>query len=304
MVETVFDAVTARGAHKHYGEVRALDGLDLTVRAGEMVAVLGANGAGKTTLIDLLTGLRRPTSGSVSVFGEVPGSHAVRGRIGVMLQDSGVPDGATVREVVALIGRAYPRALPVAEVLRIAGLDDLAGRRCGELSGGQRQRLAFACAIVGDPDLIFLDEPTVALDVDSRRNFWDQVRVLAGLGRTILFSTHYLAEADAVAERIVVLDKGRVIADASPAELKRTVVSRTVRFASTATVDELRLLPTVVSAQLDDEHYVVRATEPEQFLAALFASGRPVRDLTVTEADLESAFLALTHHAEPMRSAT
>jgi ABC-2 type transport system ATP-binding protein len=290
----VSNAITVRAAHKHYGEVRALDGLDLTVSAGELVAVLGANGAGKTTLIDLLTGLRRPTSGSVSVFGQTPGSRSVRGRIGVMLQDSGVPDGATVREVVALIGRAYPRQLPVAEVLRIAGLEELAGRRTGELSGGQKQRLSFACSIVGDPDLIFLDEPTAALDVDSRRNFWDQVRVLAELGRTVLFSTHYLAEADAVAERIVVLSHGRVIADATPAELKRSVVARTVRFASDASAGELRALPGVVRVATEEDRYLVQAREPEEFLATLFAAGHIVKDLTVTEADLESAFVALT----------
>ena len=230
------DAIQLIKARKCYGAVCALDELDLTVAAGELVAVLGANGAGKTTLIELLTGLRRPTSGTVSVLGMPAGSVAGRRRTGLMLQDHGLPAGATVRELVALIGRVYPRQLPIDDVLRIAGLTSLADRRSSGLSGGQRQRLSFAFAIVGDPDLIVLDEPTAAMDVDGRREFWDRMQMLARLGRTILFATHHLDEADA-AGRIVVLDRGRVIADATPAELKRDTASGTVRFASHTSAD-------------------------------------------------------------------
>ncbi len=204
--------------HKTYAEVRALDGLDLVVERGEIVAVLGPNGAGKTTAFELLLGLSRPTSGHVEVLGQAPGG-AVRARVGAMLQSAGLPAQTTVRDLVRLLGRAYPRSLPVDEVLERTSLTGRAGARVTSLSGGERQRLLLALALVGAPEVLLLDEPTAAMDVASRRAFWRQTRASVAEGATLLFATHDLAEASAVADRVVVLHEGRTVADATPEEL-------------------------------------------------------------------------------------
>jgi ABC-2 type transport system ATP-binding protein len=203
-----------RDVRKDYGGVAALAGLDLTVDAGQVVAVLGPNGAGKTTAFELALGLGRPTSGTVRVLGAAPGSH--RGRTGAMLQGAGLPEQVTVRELVRLIGRSYPVALPVDDVLERTALADRADRTVTALSGGERQRLLLALALIGVPELLLLDEPTAAMDVASRRSFWDQTRRSAADGATVVFATHDLTEASVVADRVVVLAAGRVIADATP----------------------------------------------------------------------------------------
>ncbi|MFD1506151.1 ABC transporter ATP-binding protein [Georgenia yuyongxinii] len=205
------------GITKSYGDVRALDTLDLVVARGEIVALLGPNGAGKTTAFEVLLGLVRPTAGHVRVLGAEPGT--LPGRIGAMLQAAGLPEQVTVRELVRLIGRSYPRALPVAEVLHRTSLTTRAGRTVTALSGGERQRLLLALALVGAPELLLLDEPTAAMDVASRRSFWRQARASVADGATVLFATHDLTEAEAVADRVVVLAGGRVRADAPPAQL-------------------------------------------------------------------------------------
>jgi ABC-2 type transport system ATP-binding protein len=203
-----------RDVRKDYGGVAALAGLDLTVEAGQVVAVLGPNGAGKTTAFELALGLGRPTSGTVEVLGAAPGTQ--RGRTGAMLQGAGLPEQVTVRELVRLIGRSYPVALPVDDVLDSTALADRADRTVTALSGGERQRLLLALALIGVPELLLLDEPTAAMDVASRRSFWEQARQSAADGATVVFATHDLTEASAVADRVVVLAAGRVIADATP----------------------------------------------------------------------------------------
>ena len=289
--------VEMRGVTKRYGEVRALDGIDLEVEQGEVVAVLGPNGAGKTTAIAAMLGLTRPTSGEVRCFGGDPSRHEARARVGVMLQESGVPSSLKVAEVVGLFQSYYPHTLPRDEILARAELEDKRHALVSTLSGGQRQRLYFALAIAGDPDLVFLDEPTVALDVSARRAFWEQVRGFAELGKTVLFSTHYLGEADAFARRVVVVDRGRVIAEGSPREIKRLVADTTVRFRTEFPVERLREFPEVQRAVLEDGAVVVATNEPEALLRQLFALGVGLSELRVSESDLEAAFVHLTEAA-------
>jgi ABC-2 type transport system ATP-binding protein len=287
--------IEMRGVEKRYGDVVALAGVDLAVAPGEVVGFLGPNGAGKTTSIRVMLGLTRPTAGEARLFGGAPERREARGRVGVMLQESGVPTTLRVRELVTLFGRYYPYALPVDEVLARAGLEDKALALVSTLSGGQRQRLYFALAIVGDPDLLFLDEPTVALDVEGRRAFWQQVVGFAELGKTVLFTTHHLSEADAVARRLVVIDKGRIIAEGTPSEVKRRVADRTVRFRSDVPASALAGRPGVQRVDLEPGGLTaVYTSEPERLLRELFAQGTELRDLTVTDADLEAAFVALT----------
>jgi len=225
--------VEIQGARKRYGHVEALRGLDLVVGPGEVVAMLGPNGAGKTTAISLMLGLRRPSAGRVRLFGLDPGHRRARSRCGVMLQESGVPSMLTVRELVDLFRAYYPRPLPTERAITLAGLEDKAGARVGTLSGGQRQRLYFALAVCGDPEVLVLDEPTVGMDVEARHAFLDAIRRLADARRTIVLTTHYLEEADALARRVVVIDHGVVIADATPAEIKARIPSRRVNFRTT-----------------------------------------------------------------------
>ena len=287
--------VEMRAVEKQYGDVRALAGVDLAVASGEVVGFLGPNGAGKTTAIRVMLGLTTPTRGEAWLFGGAPDRREARGRVGVMLQESGVPTSLRVRELVSLFARYYPYALPVDEVLGRAGLDAKARALVSTLSGGERQRLYFALAIVGDPDLLFLDEPTVALDVEGRRTFWQQVVGFSELGKTVLFTTHHLAEADAVARRLVVIDRGRIIAEGTPAEVKRRVADRTVRFRSE--LPPAALAGRAYVQRVDPEPgglTAVYTSEPERLLRDLFAQGVDLRDLTVTDADLEAAFVALT----------
>jgi ABC-2 type transport system ATP-binding protein len=211
-METCFDRVSFR-----YGSVQALSEVSFTVRAGQTVALLGANGAGKSTAVDLMLGLKRPQSGQVTVLGGQPHTAVANGRIGAMLQSGGLPTDSTVREVVDLARRLYGKRRTLKEVLDLAGLTELQRRKVDALSGGQAQRLRFAVAMAGRPDLLFLDEPTVALDFKSRRQFW---RAVQAEGSTVVFATHYLDEADEYADRVIVIDQGRVIADGEPAEIK------------------------------------------------------------------------------------
>ena len=296
------DAVTLTGVVKDYGPVRALDTLDLGIESGRITAILGPNGAGKTTAIDLMLGLRRPTSGTVRILGHAPDDAAVRPRVGAMLQDPGFPEATTCAELLQLVAAAYPDPMAVDEVLDHADMVGMGDRRIAQLSGGQRQRVAFAVALVGRPEVLFLDEPTVALDVEARRRFWGRIRDLADRGHTIVFSTHYLAEADEVADRVVVIDRGRVLADGSPREVKGLVAGRTVRFRTALTRVQLEALPGVERVEADDAASTARqvtlhATDAAAVVGALVRAADPLVDLTVEETALEDAFVHLTQAA-------
>ncbi|MGI5468465.1 ABC transporter ATP-binding protein [Streptomyces sp. CA-132043] len=287
-------AVAFSGVVKTYGEVRAVDGLDLTVHRGETVALLGRNGAGKSTTISMLLGLLPPTSGEVRLFGGAPERAVRQGRIGAMLQDGRPIPRVTVRELVAFVAATYPEPMAVPEALALAGLEELAGQRVDKLSGGQAQRVRFAVALAGDPDLVVLDEPTTALDVEGRRDFWRAMRAYARRGNTVVFSTHYLTEADENADRIVVVDRGRVVADGSGEAIKRTVGGALVSFdLAGAPTDGLTELPGVTSLEIRGDRALLRSGDSDATVLAL-ARLDLVRGLQVAPASLEDAFLSLT----------
>jgi len=298
MAGTGTTAAELRGVTKRYGSVVALDGIDLEVRSGEVLAVLGPNGAGKTTAIGLLLGLLQPSAGTARLFGAEPRSIEARQRVGAMLQISHVPDTMKVGELVHLFSSYYPRPMEHDDVLRAAGLDGLGGRLYGKLSGGQKQRVMFALAICGGPDLVFLDEPTVGMDVEVRRAFWTYIRSLAEKGRTIVLTTHYLEEADALADRIVVIDKGRVIASGTPMEIKSKTSGKRVRCRTKLTVSVLIGLPGVTSVRETGAAVELLTGEVEATVAALLAKDPSTTGLEITGAGLEEAFLALTDKAD------
>jgi ABC-2 type transport system ATP-binding protein len=284
---------------KRYGDLRAVADLDLSLYAGETVALLGPNGAGKSTTLDLLLGLRRPDAGTVEVFGTTPRRAVVEGRIGAMLQSGGLMEDVTVAELVTLGCGLHPRPYPVAEVMERAGLTDIAARKVNKLSGGQEQRVRFALATAGHSDLIVLDEPTTGMDVSARQTFWQSMRELAGQGRTVLFATHYLEEADAIADRVVVLHRGRVLADGSAAEIKAKAGERRIVFDLDTAVDmaALRALPSVTSAEVTGHTVRLRSHDADATVHAVYAGGLYPRNLEVAGLGLEQAFLVLTDAA-------
>jgi ABC-2 type transport system ATP-binding protein len=284
-----------RQAVKRYGAVTALAGLDFTVRPGEVVALLGPNGAGKTTAVQLLLGLARPSAGEALLFGVEPRSTEARVRTGAMLQISKVPETLKVREHIHLVSSYYPHPLPQGEVMAAAGLTGIEDRLFGKLSGGQRQRVLFALALCGDPDLLFLDEPTVGLDVEARRAFWTVIGEKARQGRSVLLTTHYLEEADALADRIVMIAQGRVIAEGTPAEIKSRVAGRKVRFRTALSLAEIAALPGVRDVRRQGGLTELFATEAERAVFELLSRDPALSALEVRGADLEEAFLTLTN---------
>ncbi|MFJ2806551.1 ABC transporter ATP-binding protein [Kitasatospora sp. NPDC087271] len=293
-----------RGVGKSYGRVRAVDDLNLVLRPGETVALLGPNGAGKSSSLDLLLGLRQPDQGSVTLFGGTPREAIAAGRVGAMLQSGGLMADVKVRELVELARDVHPRGRSVEEVLADAGITELAERRADKLSGGQEQRVRFALAIAGDSDLIVLDEPTTGMDVTVRQAFWASMRAQADAGRTVLFATHYLEEADSIADRVLVLHRGRLIADGSSAEIKARAGARRVAFELhdvDGEFDEgvLRLLPGVqsldVTARVPGVRTVrIRTADADASVAGLYRAGLYPRGLEVTGLGLEQAFLTIT----------
>ena len=281
-------------ATKRYGAVTALDKLTLSLYPGEVVALLGPNGAGKTTAVRLLLGLVAPTSGNVRIMGRDPRDSETRAAIGAMLQVTRVPDTLRVREHIDLFRSYYPNPLPASEIVRIARLQGMENTFYGKLSGGQKQRVLFALALSGNPSLVFLDEPTVGMDIESRRALWDQVRSLSARGKTVLLTTHYLDEADALASRIVVLGKGKILAEGTPSEIKNRVAGRRIRCITTLDPAFIRALPSVLSVDQDREAVIVTATEADRVVAELFRRDPTLRGLEVSTAGLEDAFLALT----------
>jgi ABC-2 type transport system ATP-binding protein len=294
VVMTDTHAVQVTGLTKRYGSVTAVDRLELTIAPGEVVALLGPNGAGKSTTIDMLLGLTKPDAGTVLLGGRSPAVAVASGTVGAMLQSGGLLPDLTVEEIVRLAASLYAAPRPVAQVLARAGIADLAGKRVANLSGGQQQRVRFALALVGDPALIVLDEPTTGLDVEARRAFWAAMREETAQGRTVLFATHYLDEADAYADRIVLLRAGQVVADGTAAQVKAVVSGRTIR-ATLPGADEaaLRSLSGVDSVEVRGDTVLLKCHDSDTVLRALINS-TAARDIEVTAHNLEDAFLTLT----------
>jgi ABC-2 type transport system ATP-binding protein len=285
------------------GPVRAVRGVNLDVAAGATVALLGPNGAGKSTTIDILLGLTSPDDGEVRVFGMTPKAAVARGAIGGMLQTGAVLGDLTVRELVDMMGSLYPHPLDVGEALELAGIGDLADRRTNKLSGGQTQRVRFAVAMVSDPDLLVLDEPTVAMDVESRQQFWLTMRRFAGRGKTVLFATHYLEEADAHADRIILMAHGEIVADGTSSEIKALTGGRTIR-GTLPGADEAALaaIDGVRSAVVHGDGIALTCDDSDRTIRVLLRDFPAVRDIEITGAGLEAAFLHLTADEDVMGS--
>jgi ABC-2 type transport system ATP-binding protein len=278
-----------------HGPVHAVRGIDVSIAQGETVALLGPNGAGKSTTIDMLLGLSAPDSGTVSVFGKAPREAVDAGLIGGMLQTGQLIRDLSVRELLVLMASLYPRPLDVDEVIELAGLGAAAPQRTQKLSGGQTQRVRFATALVSNPELMVLDEPTVAMDVEGRREFWATMREYAARGKTVLFATHYLEEADANADRAVLMARGRIVADGPTTEIKARVGTRTIRATlPDVSIGELGGLPGVTTAEQHGDSVILRCTDSDVAIRALLARHPSARDIEITGAGLEDAFLELT----------
>jgi len=291
------------GVTKRYSNgVLALDNLSLSLHRGQIVALLGPNGAGKSTAVRLLMGLSSPTAGDVRIFGADPRNTSARLRTGVMLQVGRAPEMLRVREHIAIFRGYYPHPMPYADLIKAAGLEGLEDRMFGQLSGGQKQRVFFALALAGDPDLIFLDEPTVGLDIEARRLMWAQIRSLAARGKTVLLTTHYLEEADALAHRIIVINQGKVVCEGTPAEVKSLGASghpagsavKIIRCVTTLTAEHLLKIPSVSTVETAGELTVITSAQPESTLREMLALDQNLHSLEVQSPALEDAFLALT----------
>ncbi|WP_448613522.1 ATP-binding cassette domain-containing protein [Modestobacter sp. URMC 112] len=286
-------ALDVEGLTVRYGETLAVDGLDLRIAAAETVALLGANGAGKSSIVNAALGTFRPAAGRVRLLGQDPATAIRRGGVGAMLQHGGLPGESRVGEVLTLVRRQYDDPWPTADLVTTTGIDGLLGRPVDALSGGQRQRVLLALALAGAPPLLVLDEPTSAMDVEGRQAFWATMRGLAGRGHTVVFATHHLDEADAVADRVVVVDAGRIVADGAAAAIKSRVAGRTVRFRCPGPRDGLALLPGVTAVGGAGDRVELATTDAEATLRALLGDGDRLPDLEVRGATLEQAFLDL-----------
>ena len=294
------DAVRLTDLHKSFGEVTAVDGVDLTIRPGEVVALLGPNGAGKTTTIDMVLGLSRPTSGDARVFGMSPRQAVDRGLVAAVMQTAGLLPDITVRETVQLTASLFSHRIDAEEAMLRAGVTDFASRIVKKCSGGQQQRLRFAMALVSDPALLILDEPTTGMDVEGRRSFWEAIHADAERGRTIVFATHYLEEADAFADRIVLMRHGRIIADGTAAEIRASVSGRSLRATLTCTPEQLHSALTdlqtrgrIHDIEILGNTLALSSTDTDA-VAALLLSDHLAKDLEITSRGLEDAFMALT----------
>jgi ABC-2 type transport system ATP-binding protein len=291
--------IELNGLTKSYGAVRAVRGIDISVAPGETVALLGPNGAGKSTTIDMLLGLLDPDAGSVSVFGTEPKAAVDRGAVGAMLQTGALIRDVKVRELVEMMAALYPSPFSVDEVIESTGIGEIADRRTQKLSGGQTQRVRFAIALVSNPDLLVLDEPTAAMDVEGRHAFWSAMREFAAGGRTILFATHYLEEADAYADRVVLMAHGLIVADGPPNEIKAMVGSKRIRATlPEASLEELERLPGVNHADRRGELVTLACSDSDQAIRALLEAFPAARDIEISGAGLEEAFLQLTSGEE------
>ncbi|MGY1603045.1 ATP-binding cassette domain-containing protein [Geodermatophilus sp. SYSU D00815] len=286
-------ALDVSGLTVRFGDTVAVDGVDLAIPRGQTVALLGPNGAGKSTTVNAVLGLLRPAAGTIRVLGRSPAAAVRAGCVGAMLQHGGLPSEARVGELLDLARRSYPNAWPLDDLVATAGIDGLLGRTTDALSGGQRQRVLLALALAGESPLLLLDEPTSAMDVEGRRAFWTTMRELAGRGHTVVFATHHLEEADAVADRVVVVAGGRVVADGPAAQVKARAAGRTISF-TTADVGRFDHVPGVTATDRRGDTVALTTADPEATLRALLADGVPLTDLEVRGASLEDAVLTLT----------
>jgi ABC-2 type transport system ATP-binding protein len=278
---------------KKYGPVTALNEVSLNVRAGELLAVLGPNGAGKTTAVRLMLGLTQPLAGQVTVFGRDPRTHSARGRVGAMLQVAKVPETLKVKEHVNLFRSYYANPLSQQAALAAAGLQGMEDRMFGQLSGGQKQRVLFALAICGNPDLLFLDEPTVGLDISTRHLIWEQIRRLVQQGRTVVLTTHYLEEVDALASRVMVLNHGVIVAEGTSAEIKARTALRKIRCVTRLQAAEIESIPEVAGVAEQEGRMEIRTAQVEPVLCALFLRDPSLSSLEVSNSTLEDAFLKI-----------
>jgi ABC-2 type transport system ATP-binding protein len=293
------ERIELQDLEKSFGDVHAVRGINLGISRGETVALLGPNGAGKSTTIDLILGLQEPDGGTVSVFGAAPRDAVDAGGVGAMLQTGALLRDLTVRELVGMMASLYPNPLGVDEVIALTGIEDIAGRRTQKLSGGQSQRVRFASALVSNAELLVLDEPTVAMDVESRRGFWNAMRTFAAGGRTVIFATHYLEEADEYADRVVLMANGDVVADGAPTEIKAMVGTRTIRATlAGASLEELERLPGVARAERHGETVVLSCSDSDAAIRALLDAFPAARDLEISGGGLEEAFVTLTGGGE------
>jgi ABC-2 type transport system ATP-binding protein len=294
-------AVTLSAVTRRFAEVTAVEDLSLEIRPGETVALLGPNGAGKTTALEVMLGLQRPDAGLVSLFGASPRAAIASGRVGAMLQEGDLPPGARVAELVELVRGLYPSPLPLADALRLADVEQIADRRVERLSGGQRQRVRLATALAGGPELLVLDEPTAAMDVATRRSFWSAVGEYVSDGRSLLFATHRLEEAEEVADRVAVMARGRVVADGPPDAVTAIAKGRgAVSFRANGTpIELLQRLPAVEEVELGRGRVTLRTADPERTVRALLDAAPHVDGLEASAARLEDAFLALTREEDP-----
>jgi ABC-2 type transport system ATP-binding protein len=287
-------AVHLAGVTKDFGDVHAVRGIDLSLQPGEIVAFLGPNGAGKTTTIDMVLGLSHPSSGTVEVLGMQPRQAIARGLVSAVMQTGGLLKDLTVRETVQYTASLFADTAPVDQVLATAGIESIAGRRVGACSGGEQQRLRFAMALLPDPALLLLDEPTTGMDVEGRRAFWAAIRADAEKGRTVLFATHYLEEADQYADRIVLISHGRIVADGTGSEIKARAAGRTVRATLPgADAAALSRLPGVESVDVRGDAVYVHARDTDAVARHLLTE-TAAHDLEITARGLEDAFLSLT----------
>jgi ABC-2 type transport system ATP-binding protein len=291
---TLPPAVDLRAVHKAFGQVQAVRGVDLTIRSGEVLAFLGPNGAGKTSTIDLILGLSDPTAGEVDVYGMTPRHAVAKGLVSAVMQQGGLLKDITVAETVTYIANLFSETRPVDEVLERAGIASIADRMVEKCSGGEQQRLRFAMALLPDPELLILDEPTQGMDVAGRRDFWHAIRDDAARGRTVVFATHYLEEADAYADRIVLISHGRIVADGTPAEVKGLASGRTIRATLPGAQEaSLRTMPGVDGVEVRGDTVLIHSSDTDA-VARRLLNETAARDLEITARGLEEAFIALT----------
>jgi ABC-2 type transport system ATP-binding protein len=296
MSQTTLASLT--GAHKHYGKVAALDGFDLSVRSHELLALLGPNGAGKSTAISILLGLQAPDKGSAELFGHAPQEIDGRRRIGVMMQEVALPGVMRPRELLEQVASYYPAPYEVDAVIARLSLESLLNRPYGKLSGGQKRQVQFAMAIVGRPELLFLDEPTVGLDVQAREALWKVVRELLHEGCSILLTTHYLEEAEALADRVAVMARGRLITSGSVNEIRAHVTRKQVSFVSRLAPDSLRDWPEVMQLEVERDRMQITTRSAEALLVRLFREDPQLSDIEVKRAGLAEAFTELTNESK------